>query len=92
MSKLTGPKIKDLTYADTASKRSGIFTVRRGFFYTHGKTASDFANSIKEDLAKAGYEIEIIGKGEVWKPFKGGASVANSSHWWVKFIVKGDAK
>ena len=31
---------------------------------------------------------EILESGEVWKDFRGGASVAQQSHWFVKFTVQ----
>jgi len=66
---------------DTFSKRDGVFTVRRSFFYTHGIRVSD-----KVDEVKAAFpEAEIVEAREVRKVFRGGASIANSSHWFVKF-------
>ncbi len=30
----------------------------------------------------------VLDSGEVWKPFVGGAPLAKSSHWFVKFTVR----
>lgn len=68
---------------DTISKRNDVFTIRRGFFYRMGKTSADLVNMVKEAFPNA----DILDSGEQWKTFRGGSSVANSSHWWVKFKV-----
>jgi hypothetical protein len=70
-------------HPSTLSKRGGVFTARRSFFYTHGKTSEMFANDIKKALPNA----EIIEHQEQWRAFRGGASVADQSHWWVKFKI-----
>jgi len=66
---------------DTISLRNGVFTVRRGFYYRHGTTAEDKANCVKQYLPTA----RIIECGEIWAAFRGNASVADQSHWFVKF-------
>lgn len=68
---------------DTFSKRDGVFTVRREFFYTRGTHAEDKVNEVLAAFPNA----KILDSGEVWKPFRGGASTANSSHWFVKFTL-----
>jgi len=71
-------------YPDTLSKSGGIFTYRVGFFYTHGQTAGTHVARVKNALPDA----IILDSGEMWKPFRGGASVAQSSHWYVKFRIE----
>ena len=68
---------------DTLSQRDGVFTLRRGFFYRHGNDANKIAAKVQAALPDA----MIVDRGEVWKPFRGGASVAQGSHWYVKFTV-----
>jgi len=81
---MTAKDIKDnVMWADGCSKRNGVFTVRQGFFYTHGRTASDLADSIKDFIPEA----KIVDLGEVWKNFRGGAPLAKSSHFFVKFTI-----
>ena len=70
-----------LTGVDTVSKRNGIFTVRKEFYYRHGMNSETLIDKIKKVFP----DVIIIDSGEIWKPFRGGASVANSSHWFVKF-------
>lgn len=60
--------------------------VRRGFFYRHGMDAQKFEGVVLATLNAAGLQPTIVRSGEVWAPFRGGASVARSSHWYV--IVK----
>lgn len=71
---------------DSVSISKGIVTVRRGFFYRHGGTAEGFTakvlEAVREEFPRT--EFEVVDSGEVWKPFKGGASTANQSHWFVK--------
>ena len=76
-------KIKELGF-DYVSKRGDVVTVRRGFFYRFGGSADKFAELVKERIPCA----EIIDKGEVSLPFRGGAPVSKQSHWWVKFKKK----
>lgn len=68
--------------ADTLSRnKAGNYVARKSFFYTHGQTAEGFADKIKAVYPNA----EIVDKGSQWKAFKGGASVAQGSHFWVEF-------
>lgn len=83
MAKTTLTQVRDAIRADTTSVKHGIFTVRKGFFYTGGYTASRFEAAVKASFPTA----VIVDSGEVWKSFRGGASVAQSSHWFVKFSV-----
>lgn len=76
-------EIKDAIGADTLSNKAGVFTARREFFYRHGFDAQQFAALVKSKVPNA----QILDSGEIWKPFRGGASTANSSHWFVKFQV-----
>lgn len=68
---------------DTISKKSGIFTVRKSYFYTHGGTTQKIVNIVKSKIPSA----KIIDSGDHWAAFRGGASVANQSHWYVKFTI-----
>ena len=70
-------------YVDQVTLNKGVVTVRRGFFYTHGRTAE----GLKNEVFKAFPDAEVVDCGQVWKSFRGGASVASQSHWFVKFKV-----
>jgi hypothetical protein len=75
---------------DSLSKRGDVFTARLGYFYTHGKNAEDFATSVQERVQNylgIGSKVKIVDSGDHWAPFRGGASTAKSSHWWVRFKV-----
>ncbi len=67
----------------THSCKNGIFTVRMGFFYRMGKDA----NYCKMKVLDVFPDAKIIDFGEKYKPFRGSASVANQSHWFVKFTL-----
>lgn len=73
-------EMKDLTASDSVSRKGDVITFRRGFFYTHGQTSEGFAKRVALALPGA----VILDHGQHWAPFNGGASVARSSHWWVK--------
>ena len=70
--------------ADSVSvNKMGDVVVRLGFFYRMGGTVEKFEKSITAQLKGLGIDATVTDKGEVWKGFNGGASVARSSHWWV---------
>ena len=76
--------------ADTVGKKkNGNIIARREFFYRHGGTAESFAEKISSMLTEAGVNYIIVDKGEHWTAFRGGASVANQSHWWVEIAIEG---
>lgn len=77
-------EVREKLNVSTVSQKAGVFTVRKGFFYTNGMDSSKLAERVLAVFP----EVEIIDHGEVWKPFRGGASVAQQSHWYVKFSVR----
>ena len=81
-------RLRNNSRFDSVSKRGDVFTARKGFFYTNGCTADGFADLVNETIHKMFHNRKkavIVDKGEVWKPFKGGAPVSQQSHWFVKF-------
>lgn len=88
MSKLTLKEIRDRIHADTYSLKNGVVTLRWGFFYTHEMTTEKKVAKVKEVFPTA----VIQDSGEIRKAFRGGASVANQSHWYVKFTVPTEEK
>ena len=83
---LTVKQVRDvLDYSvDTVGKnKDGEIVVRKGFFYTHGTTAESFAEYVVRKLKAAGLSPVLEDSGEVWKPFRGGATTAQSSHWFA---------
>jgi hypothetical protein len=79
--KLNLTKMKEALSVDTIAFRKGELIIRRGFFYTHGGSSEKIAARVVRNYPRA----IITDHGEVWKPFRGGASVASQSHWYVKF-------
>jgi hypothetical protein len=69
--------------AESVTKSKGVYTFRVGFYYTHGRTADDLTDKVRAAFPEAVVEDS----GEVWKAFRGGASLAQSSHWFVKFTL-----
>jgi hypothetical protein len=66
-------------------KQNGDIVARRGFFYKNGKTSADFEAIVQKILTKAGLndKYRIVESGEIWRPFKGSASVSSQSHWFT---------
>ena len=79
--KITRAVVEKKLTVDQVTFSRGIFTVREGFFYTHGRTAQNLVDQVKAAFPEA----TILDSGEVWKAFRGGASVTAQSHWFVKF-------
>lgn len=75
-------------FADQISrKKNGNILLRRGYFYTNGKTEEDFEKRVLAVLHKANVSSKVVDIGNNWAPFKGGASIARQSHWWVELEV-----
>jgi hypothetical protein len=86
--RITVHTLKQVTTCDSCSKNAaGNFLFRRVFFYKMGGTAEKYASGLVVQLQEAGVKFEVIGQGEVNKPFKGGAPVRQSSHWWVEVKI-----
>lgn len=83
--KLTAASVRELLRVDTVSLRDGVYTARRQFFYRMGGTPEQLEARVRQVLPGA----TVLSSGEVWKRFNGGASVRNSSHWYVTFTLPG---
>jgi hypothetical protein len=69
------------TFDAIGRRRNGNYIVRRGFFYSHGYTADTYVQHVLEAYPHA----NIVASGRVDKPFRGGADIAHSSHFYVEF-------
>lgn len=70
-------------HVDQVCKHGDIWTIRRGFFYRFGGSSKIYEDGVKKAFPNA----TILDSGEHNAPFRGGASLRNSSHWFVKFII-----
>lgn len=68
-------------------KKDGTIVVRRGYFYRHGMDSARFATTVAQLLSAADLPVVMTEHGDHWTAFRGGASVANSSHFWVAFAA-----
>ena len=75
--------IKEKVGADTISKKEGVYTIRRSYFYSHGFDQNKFAEGVLRQFPNA----KIIDSGNHYASFRGCDSVAKGSHFWVKFIL-----
>lgn len=80
---MTQREIKNLLSASSVSIKAGVFTARWGFFWRQGRSSDEYAERVRSKLGAC-----VLDHGEVWKSFRGGASVSQSSHWWVKFTIQ----
>jgi hypothetical protein len=85
----TRKQVTDAVTADAKgfSKKNGTWTFRRGFFYRMGGSAQSFADRVSAQMTAAGIPHTVVDMGEHHAPFRGGASVKASSHWWVEVRV-----
>lgn len=93
MKKMTVKKLDELLgdagiFADQISKTKvyqgeSDFIFRRGYFYTHGESARAIAGRIVRALNAHEIPTIILDTEDVHRSFRGGASVATSSHFKV---------
>lgn len=89
LQEISSGKLKDALsdvghYADDVSVHKGVATIRKSFFYKHGDDERQHQGRVLNALVKAGIKHKHVESGEVNKPFRGGASVKNSSHFYTK--------
>lgn len=68
-------------------KKNGNIVVRRGYFYRNGMSSAKFADTITRLIAANNIPLEVADRGDQWRAFNGGASIANSSHFWVELTA-----
>lgn len=74
-------------FDSVGQSKDGHIVARQGYFYSHGNDATKHAATVSAVLNKAGIKHDVVDKGDQWKPFRGGASIAQSSHFWAKVKV-----
>lgn len=78
--------------ADQISKnKAGNFIFRKGYYYRHGMDSQQYADRISKNLTALGIKFQVLGDGDHWASFKGGAGVKQNSHWWVEVKILNDA-
>lgn len=68
-------------------KKGGNIVIRRGYYYSNGMSSAKFADSIAQLIAANGIALKVADHGDQWKAFRGGASIANQSHFWVELTA-----
>lgn len=89
--RITAHTLKHVVMCDSCSRNAaGNFLFRRTFFYKIGGSAESFRDSVVNQLQAAeqskNVKFTVVDCGEVTKPFRGGASVRQTSHWWVEIM------
>ena len=72
---------------EALTKYRGVYTYRKGFYYTMGNNHYKVRDDLIVALYKANIDAVILDSGEQWKPFRGGDTLKQGSHWWVKFTI-----
>lgn len=82
-------EVREKAGLEHLSVSKGVFTARRSFFYRHGVDSDKFSADVLSRVSAAfpGHEVKVVDHGEKWVAFNGGHTVAQGSHWWVKFTV-----
>ena len=90
---MTAPELARLVGmgGECVSKRLGEFTLRTGYYYrpaVGGKTAS-VLDVFASKLAKLRetFAMNVVGYGDRNVPVRGGDTVAQGSHYWVRVIL-----
>lgn len=78
---------EQISGADLVTRRGNVYKAFRSFFYRHGFTSEKFAARVQAQFPNA----VILSHDEVWKPFRGGDSVAKGSHFSVTFTLPQEA-
>ena len=84
LKKITKEDLKGIPFDTFGKNKKGNYIIRKGFYYTHGQTAEKIAEKVLEKFP----EVEIINTFCYWKPFRGGSTVAQGSHFFVEFKLK----
>lgn len=80
--------IKDNLHPDSiGTKKGGNIICRWGYFYRRGITVEKYVSQIENLLNVFRVNFNIVDSGDHWSAFRGGASVANQSHWYVEIEI-----
>jgi len=80
--KMKNNEIKSILSAEMVSKkRNGNYIARWTYFYRMGKDSDTYKERVQKRLPSA----VVVDCGDHYANFNGGASIQNSSHFWVEF-------
>ena len=68
-------------------RRTGHIFCQWKFLYTDVKTAADYTSKIEKVLTALNVTYWITDCDQVWKNFRGGASTAKQSHFWIEVEI-----
>ncbi len=88
MKKTARQVLADLLPDTMATNKRGNLILRWSFFYTMGRTAQRYVQAVTKSLSDRGIPHTIVDSGQVWKEFRGGASVAQGSHFYVEVKIE----
>ncbi len=75
--------------ADSVAKnKAGNYVFRKGYFYRHGCTTEMWEKYCTKKLADMKINATLVTSGDHWAPFRGGAPLARSSHWYAEYKIE----
>ena len=81
--RLVGGQFSDAIGRDA----DGNIRFMKGYFYKMGRTAQDFADNVSMSLSLADIDHEVVNVYDQFKPFRGGDTVRQGSHFGVLIKV-----
>lgn len=79
--KLTVKDLVGIPHTTLSKNKKGNYIIRQAFYYSNGRSE----HIIEAALLNKYPTANVVGKGKKLTPFRGGATVANQSHYWVEF-------
>lgn len=82
--------LRDNLHPETIGKnKAGNLVLRWGYFYRNGRTSEHYVARVRDFLTNQGIAHVIGASGDHFAAFRGGASTANSSHFFVEIQLLG---
>jgi len=76
---------------DQWSFKDGVYKGCKSYYWAPRISVEEFSTKVIDQIKHFigdTHTITLVDSGNVWKPFRGGATVANQSHYWVKLTIK----
>ena len=84
MKKITKDDLSGVPFSTLSKNKAGNYVIRLGYYYRMGKSQHIMEEKLKEKFP----DVNIVKSWDKFTAFKGGASVANQSHFGVEFNFK----
>lgn len=81
MKKITKNDLSGVPFTTLSKNKKGNYVIRQAYFYSNGRSQHIMAEKLKEKFP----DVNIVDTWNKFTSFRGGASVANQSHFGVEF-------